>query len=55
MLGYSHYRSGGDLVHGGYRMLITDQVATAPCTDCVQQRSLIFEVIRHQVYAEGVG
>ena len=25
------------------RMLITDQVATAPCTDCVQARGLTFE------------
>ena len=24
-------------------MLITDQVATAPCTDCVQARCLTFE------------
>jgi len=24
-------------------MLITDQVATAPCTDCIQARCLTFE------------
>jgi len=26
-----------------YHMLITDQVATAPCTDPIQQRFLTFE------------
>ena len=28
-------------------MLITDQVATAPCTDCVQARRPTFEAKRH--------
>jgi len=31
----------------GKRMLITDQVATAPCTDCIQARRATFEAKPH--------
>ena len=33
-----------------FRMLIIDQVATAPCTDCIQERFRSFEAeaqVRH--------
>jgi hypothetical protein len=46
--------SGSDLVKrwqsrivGKYRMLISDQVATAPCTDRVQDDSGLFEAKLH--------
>ena len=48
-LGHSQTGSGSDLVNDGvknrrkYRMPITDQVATAPCTDCVQAGYPTFE------------
>jgi len=37
---------------GVIQMLITDQVATAPCTDCVQERSQTFGVIKLNYYKE---
>ena len=31
-------------------MLITDQVATAPCTDTIQERLLTFEASQHEFF-----